>query len=215
MVDMLTACPSADVRQFILLPQTDLEREVNPALVQSEFWKHGCTHRITDESREIQNARQASDWRLLAERASKEMDPGEADKRFVLELSCVLDGQQRQTLHFRLKTLMRIDHDCRRSTGWRPSCANALRLAERLLSSIAILICLFPAALRAQTSGETNASPFSFTSSLSFCSQSAHGCSANPAAIPLQDPNDIAVKRHNGGAQYRVEDTEALSRDRD
>ena len=101
---MLTACPSADVRQFILLPQTDLEREVNPALVQSEFWKHGCTHRITDESREIQNARQASDWRLLAERASKEMDPGEADKRFVLELSCVLDGQQRQTLHFRSKT---------------------------------------------------------------------------------------------------------------
>jgi len=45
---------------------------------------------------------------------------------------------------------MRIDHDCRRSTGWRPSCANALRPAERILCLIAILICLFPAALRAQ-----------------------------------------------------------------
>src|SRR5438105_13704872 len=86
---------------------------------------------------------------------------------------------------------MRIDHDCRRSIGWRPSWANALRPEERILCSIAILICLFPAELRAQTSGETDASPFSFTESLAFCSQSADGSSPTPAAIPPHDTNQI------------------------
>ena len=48
-----------------------------------------------DESRQIQNARQASDWRLIAERASKEMDP-EKLISLVLELSHVLEEQQRK-----------------------------------------------------------------------------------------------------------------------
>jgi len=37
MVDMLTECPSADVRQFILAAQTDLERGLNPALCAQRF----------------------------------------------------------------------------------------------------------------------------------------------------------------------------------
>src|SRR5438309_9672199 len=118
-----------------------------------------------DESREIQNARQASAWRLLAERASKDRS-GEADK------------------------------PCLRAE-W----ANALRPEERILCSIAILLCLFPAELRAQTSGETDASPFSFTESLAFCSQSADGCSPNPAAIPPQDSNQIDANGNNSRSQ--------------
>ena len=157
------------------------------------------TESIMDESREIQNARQASAWRLLAERASKD-GSGEADKP-CLRAEPRVGGAATETLHFRLKTLMRIDHDCRRSTGWRPSWANALRLAERLLCSIAILLSLFPAALLAQTSGETNASPFSFTQSLSFCSQSTDRCSPNSAAIPQQDSNQIDANGNNSRSQ--------------
>ena len=47
-----------------------------------------------DESRQIQNARQASDWRLIAERASKETDP-EKLISLVLELSRALEEQRR------------------------------------------------------------------------------------------------------------------------
>src|SRR5947208_16971289 len=118
------------------------------------------TESIMDESREIQNAHQASAWRLLAERASKDRS-GEADKPW-LRAEPRVGGAATETLHVRFKTLMRVDHDCRRSTGWRPSWANALRPEERILCSIAILICLFPAELRPQPSRDTDASPFSF-----------------------------------------------------
>ena len=46
MVDMLTECPSADVRPFMLVAQTDLEREVNPAL---------CAERVSETWMQAQN----------------------------------------------------------------------------------------------------------------------------------------------------------------
>lgn len=49
-----------------------------------------------DESRERENTQQPRDWKLLAERASKEMDPVKL-MRLVLELSHTLDEQQRNT----------------------------------------------------------------------------------------------------------------------
>ncbi len=55
-----------------------------------------------DESRQIQNARQASDWRLIAERASKETDP-EKLISLVLELSRALEEQQRKRFTSDLK----------------------------------------------------------------------------------------------------------------
>jgi hypothetical protein len=49
----------------------------------------------TDESRETHNALQSGDWRLLAERASKEMDPDKL-MSLVLELNRVLEESQRK-----------------------------------------------------------------------------------------------------------------------
>ncbi len=60
-----------------------------------EGWMH--QHRIMKESREAQNTRRAGGWELLAERASKEMDP-EKLISIVLELNRVLDERQRN--HF-------------------------------------------------------------------------------------------------------------------
>jgi len=60
------------------------------------------TESIMDESRQIQNARQASDWRLIAERASKETDP-EKLISLVLELSRALEEQQRKRFTSDLK----------------------------------------------------------------------------------------------------------------
>ncbi len=57
------------------------------------------TESIMDESRQIQNAHQASAWRLLAERASKDRS-GES---LVLELSRALEEQQRKRFTSDLK----------------------------------------------------------------------------------------------------------------
>ena len=53
-----------------------------------------------DESTEAQNAQRPSDWRVLAERASKETDP-EKLMSLVVELNRVLEARQRK--HFSLK----------------------------------------------------------------------------------------------------------------
>ena len=98
---------------------------------------------------------------------------------------------------------MRIDQNCRRSTGWRRSWAKALPPAERLLCSIAILISVSSATLRAQTSTETDTPPFSSSApSLSFCSQSADNCSPNSAAVPQQGLN----QNDTNGSNSRQED---------
>jgi hypothetical protein len=55
-----------------------------------------------DESRERENTPRTTDWKLLAERASKEMDPVKL-MRLVLELSHTLDEQQRNT-SFRIES---------------------------------------------------------------------------------------------------------------
>jgi hypothetical protein len=47
-----------------------------------------------DQSTERQNTHQTGDWKLLADRANKEMDP-EKLIRLVLELNRALDEQQR------------------------------------------------------------------------------------------------------------------------
>jgi len=48
-----------------------------------------------DESVETQNALRSGDWRLLAERASKEMDPDKL-MSLVVELNRVLEESQRK-----------------------------------------------------------------------------------------------------------------------
>jgi hypothetical protein len=48
-----------------------------------------------DETRDARNAHRPGDWKLLAERASKEMDP-EKLMSLVVELSRVLEEQQRK-----------------------------------------------------------------------------------------------------------------------
>jgi hypothetical protein len=73
----------------------------------------------------------------------------------------------------------------------------AFKLAGRSFCFIAILISLFPATLLAQTSGETDASAFSFTPSLSFCSQSADECSPSSAAFPQQGSTQIDANGSN------------------
>jgi hypothetical protein len=47
------------------------------------------------ETRDTRNAPRAGDWKLLAERASKEMDPDKL-MSLVMELSRVLEEQQRK-----------------------------------------------------------------------------------------------------------------------
>jgi hypothetical protein len=64
-----------------------------------------------------------------------------------------------------------------------------------------MLVSVSPAALLAQTSGETDASPFSFTPCLSFCSRSTDGWSPNSAAIPQQDSDQIDASRNNSRSQ--------------
>ncbi len=57
-----------------------------------EMWMH--QHRIMDERRDRQDTHRTGDWRLLADRASKEMD---AEKliSLVLDLNRTLDEQQK------------------------------------------------------------------------------------------------------------------------
>ncbi len=76
----------------------------------------------------------------------------------------------------------------RRSMGSRVLGTKALSSAGCFLGFVAILIFVFSATLRAQTSGEIDASLFSVsrsTPSLPFssCGQSADECSPNPAAV--------------------------------
>src|SRR5258707_10269907 len=68
--------------------------------------------------------------------------------------------------------------------------------AEHTFCLIVVLISVFAAAVRAQTSGENDVDPFSsLVASLSLCGQAADGCILSSAA-PGQDdsnPNDSDV----------------------
>jgi hypothetical protein len=82
------------LRWFILLRGNDLEKGKSCALRGSEFWKRGCRQRIMDGTEETRIEQRPGDWRLLAERASVEMDP-EKLMNLVLELNSVLEERQR------------------------------------------------------------------------------------------------------------------------
>jgi hypothetical protein len=66
-----------------------------PRFLKGELWKLKCKLSDMDESGETQNALRSGDWRLLAERASKEMDPDKL-MSLVAELNRVLEAQQRK-----------------------------------------------------------------------------------------------------------------------
>jgi hypothetical protein len=55
-----------------------------------------------DESRKARNVHRPGDWRVLAERASVEMD-AEKLMNLVLELDSVLEERQKEPLYLRLK----------------------------------------------------------------------------------------------------------------
>jgi hypothetical protein len=76
--------------------------------------------------------------------------------------------------------------------------------AERSFCFVAILICLFGARLRAQTSAENDRYPFSSSvPSLSLCGQSADSCSQS-SAVPGQ--NDSNQHDAGGGNSHQQDD---------
>ena len=91
LVDPLSVCRRCDGSSSYV-PSTG-EREIL-LFVRSEFWKCGCRHRVMDRTKETRSGQQPGDWRLLAERASEEMDP-EKLMNLVLELNSVLEEQPR------------------------------------------------------------------------------------------------------------------------
>ena len=95
MVDMSTECPSADVVLVHSECATDPKEGKSCDLCRARFWKHECRYGFMDETRDARNAHRPGDWKLLAERASKEMDP-EKLMSLVVELSRVLEEQQRK-----------------------------------------------------------------------------------------------------------------------
>jgi hypothetical protein len=75
---------------------------------------------------------------------------------------------------------------------------------ERSFCCVAILIAVFAATLRAQTSGENGAYPFSGSGpSLSLCSQPADECLLNTAAF---DQNDSNLNHTNGSSSHQQDD---------
>jgi hypothetical protein len=92
---MSTKCPSADVVLAHSGSATDPKEGKSCDLCRDRFWNHGCRHGFMDETRDTRNTPRPGDWKLLAERASKEKDP-EKLMSLVSELSRVLEEQQRK-----------------------------------------------------------------------------------------------------------------------
>lgn len=90
LTDLLSACGRGD-GSFSYAPAP--EKGKSWSLRRSEFWRHECKCRVVDGAKRIRTAHRPGDWRLLAERASQEMD-SEKLMNLVLELNTALEEWQ-------------------------------------------------------------------------------------------------------------------------